>query len=84
MPYLRRIMSDGINVIYLKALLKRLTRPDNIKYIIRFKKSNNHMYQYLIKINNIKVIIIRECSTKNKAVIKAVNSTAKLISQTKP
>jgi hypothetical protein len=40
--YLCRIMSNGINIIHPKASLKRLTRPDKIKYII--KESNNHVY----------------------------------------
>jgi hypothetical protein len=77
-------MSDGIDVVHPKASLKRLTKPDKIKYIIGFEKSNNHVYQCLIKINNIEVVTVGGYVTKNKAVIRAVDDAAKLISRTKP
>jgi dsRNA-specific ribonuclease len=44
MPYLRRIMSDGIDVVHPKASLERLTRPDKIEYIVRFEESDNYVY----------------------------------------
>jgi hypothetical protein len=44
MLYLCRIMSDGIDIVYFKALLKRLTKLNKIEYIVRFKENNNYMY----------------------------------------
>jgi hypothetical protein len=37
-------MSNGIDVVHPKASLKHLTKPDKIKYIVRFKESNNYVY----------------------------------------
>jgi hypothetical protein len=37
-------MFNGIDIVYLKASLKHLTRLDKIEYIIKFKDSNNHVY----------------------------------------
>ncbi|KAH9203940.1 hypothetical protein DL95DRAFT_471937 [Leptodontidium sp. 2 PMI_412] len=84
MPYLRRIMADGIDVVHPKASLERLTGPDKIEYIVGFEESNNHVYQCSIKINNIEVVTVGECLTKEEAVMRAAEGAAKLISRTKP
>jgi dsRNA-specific ribonuclease len=84
MPYLRRIMSDGIDVVYPKASLERLTGPDKIEYIVGFEESDNYVYQCSIKINNIEVVTVGGCLTKDEAVIRAAEAAAKLISGEKP
>ena len=83
LPYLRRIMSDGIDVVHPKASLERLTGPDKIEYIVGFEESDNHVYQCSIKINNIEVVTVGGCLTKDEAVMRAADSAAKLISRTK-
>ncbi|KAH7417840.1 hypothetical protein BKA64DRAFT_564077, partial [Cadophora sp. MPI-SDFR-AT-0126] len=82
-PYLRYIIANGIDIIYPKTSLKYLTRPDKVEYIIRFKESNNYIYQCLVKINNIKVITIGGYLTKEEAIIRIADSIVKLISRTK-
>jgi hypothetical protein len=61
-----------------------LTGPDKIEYIVGFEESDNHVYQCLIKINNIEVVTVGGCVTKDEAVMRAVDGAAKLISRTKP
>lgn len=64
-------MADGVDVVHLNTSLERLTRPDKIEYIIRFEKSDSHIYQCLIKINNVDVVTMEGCLTKDEAVIRA-------------
>lgn len=44
MPYLRRVMANGIYIVHPKTSLERLTGPEKIEYIIRFEESNNYVY----------------------------------------
>jgi hypothetical protein len=76
-------MSDGIDVIHPKTSLERLTGPDKIEYIVGFKRNDTHVYQCSIKINDIKVITVGGCLTKDEAVIRAADGAANLISRTK-
>jgi dsRNA-specific ribonuclease len=84
MPYLRRIMADGIDIVHPKASLERLTGPDKIEYIVGFEESDNHVHQCSIRINNIDVVTVGGCLTKDEAVMRAADSAAKLISGAKP
>ena len=84
MPYLRRIMADGVDIIHRKASLERLAVLDKIEYIVGFEESDNHVYQCSIKINNIEVVTVRGYLTKDEAVMRAADSAVKLISRPKP
>ncbi len=83
MPYLRRIMADGVDVVHPKTSLERLTGPDKIEYIIGFE-SDSHVYQCSIKINNVDVVTVGGCLTQDEAVMRAADTAAKLVSGTKP
>jgi dsRNA-specific ribonuclease len=84
MPYLHHIMADGIDIVHPKTSLERLTRPDKIEYIVGFEESDSHVYQCSIKIDNIDVVTVGGCLTKDEAVMRAADTAAKLVSGTKP
>ena len=84
MPYLRRIMANGVDVVHPKNSLERLTGPDKVEYIVGFEESDSHLYQCSIKVNRIDVVTVGGCLTKDEAVMRAADVAAKLISGTKP
>lgn len=77
-------MADGVDIVHPKTSLERLIGPNKIEYIIGFEKSDNHVYQCSVMINDINVITVGGCLTKDEAVIRAADTAAKFVSGAKP
>lgn len=84
LPYLRRIVGEGIDVAYPKTALGRLTGSDKVEYIVECEENARNEFRCLVRVKDNDVIAVRGCLTKNEAVVKAAHAAVELISRTTP
>lgn len=80
LPYLHRILTEGVEIAHPKTTLERLAGSEKIDYIVN---DVHNVYRCLVRINNVDLIAIGECLTKDEAIVRAADAAVKLISGTK-
>jgi dsRNA-specific ribonuclease len=83
LPYLLRILTDDIKVIHPKNALGHLVRSETVDYIVSCEENASGLYRCLVRINDLDIIAVGECLTKDEAIVRAADAAVKLISESK-
>jgi hypothetical protein len=84
LPYLRRIIGEGIDVAHPETALGRLTGSDKVEYVVECEENVRSEFLCLVRVKDNDVIAVTGCLTKNEAVVKAAHAAVELISGTTP
>ena len=84
LPYLLRITTKAIEVVHPKTALGLLTGSQKIEYIVGCDGDDRNVFRCAVRINDVDFIAVRECLTKDEAIVRAADAAVKLISGTKP
>jgi dsRNA-specific ribonuclease len=84
LPYLRRILVEGIDIVHPKTRLGRLTAPDKIEYVVDCEENVHSVYRCLVKVNDKDVTTVGGCLSRDEAMVKAAHAAIELISRAKP
>jgi dsRNA-specific ribonuclease len=83
-PYLLRILSEGIEIVHPKTALEHLSGSEKIDYVVECEEGFLNVYRCLVRINNVDVIAVGQCLTKDEAIVRAADAAVKLLSHPKP
>ncbi|KAE8349614.1 ATP-dependent helicase dcl2 [Aspergillus coremiiformis] len=80
LSYVRRILSDGVNVAHPKSMAQRLSKGDavfNSKRVLDEK--GNATYQCTVTINDAPVVLVEGCLCGEEAEVRAANETIEFL-----
>lgn len=84
LPYLRRILLEGIDIVHPKTMLGRMAAPNKIEYVVDCEENVRSVYSCLVRIKDKDVTTVGGCLSRDEALVKAAHAAVELISRTGP
>ena len=82
LPYLRRLVEEGVEVCHPKTALERLTGSHKVEYVVECEENARNGFRCLVRVQENEVVAVKGCLTKNEAVVKAADAAVELILRT--
>jgi dsRNA-specific ribonuclease len=80
LPYLRRILVDGINIVHPKTTLGRLAAPNKVEYVVEYEDDARSAYRCLVRVKDKDITVTRGCLSRDEAMVKAAHAAVESMS----
>jgi dsRNA-specific ribonuclease len=80
LPYLRRVVVKGVDVIHPITALDRLKGPEQIEYVVTSQETGHGRYRCQVKICDVEIVAVGGCLGKDEAMTRAADAVLKMTS----
>jgi dsRNA-specific ribonuclease len=78
-PYARRVMLEGINVLHPKAVVEQISGSAEVRYIVEGEEGEVCTYRCSVAVDGVRIVEVKGCLTKGEAVVVAADVASKLL-----
>jgi len=78
-PYARRVMLEGINVLHPRAVVEQISGSAEVRYIVEGEEGEVCTYRCSVAVDGVRIVEVQGCLTKDEAVVVAADAASKLL-----